>query len=306
MNKISIQQQIVSRFWSESLKKHIAQTGHVFSDEELLGLVWNFVPEYQERLRLFGLIAEHIPAVSEHARLCMVYMEETLTQFQQHDPHTVFELHIKDTPDSWDERYLCATYEATLEMIDGFHKEYGTDETEQTQYTIVKRCILQAGEQFQEDCLGTCELGPGKVLYNTDRADNDGREHAPCEGFCLECKNRCAAGMDVVFPDFIPNLSAVKYRYIDHKTEYGLYFAPFSGSLLQSCYLLPLDSDMVKYRRFNDDWDHNHVPHPFVDVITAEALPDELKDGYYALKAYLEYQLKIRENMAGASPRPTI
>ena len=46
MEATTIQQQIVSHFWSESLKNYIEETGHIFSDEELMSLVWHAVPEY--------------------------------------------------------------------------------------------------------------------------------------------------------------------------------------------------------------------------------------------------------------------
>lgn len=285
MDKNSIQQQIVSRFWSESLKKHIAETGHVFSDEELLGLVWHFVPEYQERLRLFGLIAEHIPTVSEHARRCMVWMEETLTQFKQHDPHTVYELHIKDTPDSWDERYLCATYEAALEMIDGFHKEYDANETEETQYTIEKRRILQVGEQFQEDYLATCELGPGKVLLSAE-ADEVSCEYRPCDGDCMECEKTRASCMDILFPPFLPNLSLVKYRHLG-KIEYGITFEPGRDDLADSVYIMPLGGITDP-----DWWDHDHVYHPYVDIALEEELTEKQKQEAATLRAFLEDYMK--------------
>lgn len=285
MNKIDIQQQIVSRFWSESLKKHIAETGHVFSDEELLGLVWHFVPEYQERLRLFELIAKHIPAVSEHARLCMDFMETSLARFKQYGAGEVYELRITDQ-DDLEERYLCDSFETALKMIDGFWEEYDfSHETPTTEYTIVKRSILRADDSFREDELGRCELGPGKVLLSAE-VDEVSCEYRPCDGNCMECEKTLAFCMDILFPPFLPNLSLVKYRNLG-KIEYGITFEPRRNNLADSVYIMPLGG-----RTDPDWWDHDHVYHPYVDIASEEELTAKQKEEAATLRAFLEDYMK--------------
>ena len=281
MNKIDIQQQIVSWFWSESLKKHITETGHVFSDEELLGLVWQFVPEYQERLRLFGLIAEHIPAVSEHARLCINLMETSLSRFQHCEAGEVYELRITDQDDP-EERYLCDSFDTALQMIDKFWEEYDfCHETPTTEYTIVKRSILRGDEAFREDELGRCELGPGKVLLSAE-VHELGCEYDPRPESCVNCEKACVSGADTMFPPFLPNLSLVKYRNLG-KIEYGITFEPRRNDLADSVYIMPLGG-----RTDPDWWDHDHVSHPYVDIALEEELTEKKKQEAATLRAFLE------------------
>lgn len=283
MDKNTIQQQIISRFWSESLKKHIAQTGHVFSDEELLGLVWQFVPEYQERLRLFGLIAEHIPAVSEHARLCINLMETSLSRFQQCGAGEVYELRITDQDDP-EERYLCDSYDTALQMIDKFWEEYDfCHETPTTEYAIVKRNILRVNEAFREDELGRCELGPGKVLLQAEMDDWRNCEPRPCDGNCVACEKTLASCMDILFPPFLPNLSLVKYRHLGNKIEYGFTFEPRRNDLADSVFIMPFGG-----RTDPDWWDHDHVSHPYVDIALEEELTEKQKQEAATLRAFLE------------------
>ena len=285
MNKTDIQQQIVSRFWSERLKKHIAETGHVFSDEELLGLVWHFVPEYQERLRLFGLIAEHIPTVSEHARLCMDFMETSLARFQQCGAGEVYELRITDQDDP-EERYLCDSFDTALQMIDGFWEEYDfSHETPTTEYTIVKRSILRADDSFREDELGRCELGPGKVLLSAE-VHELGCEYDPRPESCVNCEKACVSGADTMFPPFLPNLSLVKYRNLG-KIEYGITFEPRRNNLADSVFIMPLGG-----RTDPDWWDHDHVYHPYVDIASEEELTAKQKEEAATLRAFLEDYMK--------------
>ena len=269
MDKNTIQQQIISRFWSESLKKHITETGHVFSDEELLGLVWDFVPEYQERLRLFGLISEHIPTVSEHARLCMDYMETSLARFKQCEAGEVYELRITDQDDP-EERYLCDSFDTALQMIDKFWEEYDfCHETPTTEYTIVKRSILRAEVVFLEDELGRCELGPGKVMLSAETDDFYSWEHIP-------------ESNGILFPSFLPNLATVKYRWCG-KTIIGLTFEPQRGGPGDDMYVMPLGG-----RTDPDWWDHDHVSHPDVDIALEEELTEKQKQEAATLRAFLE------------------
>ncbi len=273
MDKNNIQQQIVSHFWSETLKKYIAETGHTFTDEELLGLIWWFVPEYQERLRLLGLIVEHIPTVAEYAKLSISHMETALDYVQQCGKGEVYELRIVDL-DEPEERYLCDSYHTALKMIDAFWEEYDScHEKPTTKYIIVKRSIRHATDDFREDELGRCELGPGKVLLAAETQDFYNWEPMP-------------ESSDILFPDFLPNLITVKYRWCG-KTAMGLVFEPKRGGPCDSVYIMPLGG-----KTDPDWWDHNHVPHPDVDIASEGDLSDEQKEAVGTLRTFLANWMK--------------
>ena len=288
MDKAEIQQQIVSHFWSKELKKYIAEANHVFGDEELVTLVWHYVPEYHKRLQLFELIAEYIPTASEHAQLCANFMEASLARFLQNNTGEVYELRIVDQEDP-EERYLCDSYETALQMIDNYWKEYDfSQETPTTEYTIVKRIILRMNHSFRdgvfsEDQLGRCVLGPGKVLLRAEMDDNTCEYHPHCSENCMECQKPCVFGTEVMYPPFLPNLTTVKYRSLHGKIEFGLTFEPGRSSPGDSVYVLPLGGKIE-----SDWWDHEHIPHPDVDIALEEEMSDEQIQAAAAVRTFLE------------------
>lgn len=55
---MDVQKEVIACLWSEDLKRHIAQTGFRFSEENLLIIAYKFAPTFAERIRLLGLITE--------------------------------------------------------------------------------------------------------------------------------------------------------------------------------------------------------------------------------------------------------
>lgn len=285
MSKTSIQQQIVSRFWSEHLKTYISETGYVFSGEDLLTLTWHFVPEYQERLQLLQQIAASFPGASEHAKLCINFMETSFARFKQCEKGEIYELRITDQDDP-EERYLCDSFDTALLMIDRFWEEYDFfNETPTTEYTIVKRSIMCANNTFREDELGRCELGPSKVLLRAE-VDELGCEYYPRPESCVNCEKTCISEVDAMFPPFLPNLSLVKYRHLGN-IEYGITFEPKRNDLADSVYIIPLGG-----RTDPDWWDHDHVFHPDVDLASEVELTDQQKSQATSLRVFLEKQME--------------
>lgn len=292
MNHSQLQQEIISCIRSNCLRKRIEESGHVFSETELLGIAYQFAPTYERRLQLLQLLAECAPSVSDHAKRCIAWEENKLREFRQTGESQLYELQIKTEPDAYEERYLCATYDAALEMIDGFYREYSCKENETSRYRIVKRKVLQPGEDFDEDSLGECDLGPGKVLLSVT-SWSDETENGECTHDCLECENRCAQLIEVDFPAFLPDYAAVQRHHWDGSSYYGIYFPyDYPGD---TCYIVPLDAEKLKKRDYKeaDFWGHDHAPAPEVDQVTVEELPAELREAYLA---YLEYLRSKKED----------
>lgn len=289
MDKQTIQNQIVAHFWSKGLKQHIADTGHQFRDEELPALAYQFVPEYDQRLRLLGLIADHIPSVSKHARLCIAYMEESLSGFLRHGPGEVYDLCITE-PNSMEERYLCDSYETALQMIDGFWEEYDfSHETPETKYTIVKRSVLHGADPFREDELARCELGPGKVLLDADITGLGCEHHLYCDENCMDCGKQPAWMIEPLYPPFIPNLTTVKFRQ-GTEVAYGITFHPGRNDPEDCLYIMPLGGSVDP-----DWWDHYHIPHPNADFASPEELTPEQAQAATDLRAFLVEWIKNHE-----------
>lgn len=293
---MDLQREIVSCLWSQELKQHIEVTGFRFSDEDLLAVACQFAPNYTERLRLVELIAAHCPKASEHAKKYIAWQKRCLTHFTDHDSGHVYELRILDDPSDrncCEERYLCESYEAALEMIDGFYRCYDfAPEQPTVRYTIVKRCILRKGDVFREDNCGEAILGAGKVLIEVSDLPGES-ELGPCPENCVGCPVSCIRNLDVEFPAFPPNRAAVQYRLPNGSIHYGIALSLNWVGLGCDAYIIPLDCQMLNSRDYDTYWGnhwHEHVPRPYVRTVTLDSLPENLRENYHAFTAWLSNQ----------------
>jgi hypothetical protein len=291
MNLPQLQNEIISCIWSRALKTHIAEKGYTFTDEELLGIAFHFAPTFDERLRLLQLLAAFAPSVSDHASRCIDWQTKSLQQFRQSADHEIYELRIKDEPDAYEERYLCASFDIALEMIDQFYQEYDfATETPQARYVIEKRKILQPGQTFCEDSLGECVLAAGKVLISVDPSPEES-ENGRCCHSCVDCATSCVLNLDVCFPAFIPDRSPVMYLLPDGSTHYGILLALQEPEIIEACYIIPLDCEMMKHKRYDKAWGyhwHEHIPCPYVEPVQETALTPELLESYQSFVTWLE------------------
>ena len=289
---MDLQKEFIDCLWSEDLKRHIAETGFRFSEEDLLAIACKHAPSFAERLRLLELVARNCPQVSDHAKKCILYLKKCLARFLSHDANQVYELRIVDDPSDrhgYESHYLCESYEAALEMIDGHYKEYDfAPEQPTVRYTITKRCILRTGDPFREDHCGEAILSAGKVLVSVDHIPDE-TEFGPCADDCMDCAKPCIHNMEVAFPNFLPNFAPVQYRLPNGSMYYGISIF-FEGFCLgPELYIIPLDGDMLNSRNFDAHWGghwHEHVPSPNVRAVPLDSLPEKLRENYHAFVAW--------------------
>ncbi len=293
---MNVQKEVVSYLWSEDLKRHIDETGFLFSQEDLLSVACQFAPNFAQRLRLVELIAQHCPDTSEHAKKYIAWQQRCMKHFTDHDSGHVYELRILDDPSDrncCEERYLCESYEAALEMIDGFYRCYDfAPEQPTVRYTIAKRCILRKGDPFREDNCGEAILGAGTVLIEVSDIP-DQSEFGPCPEDCVDCSIRCIRNQDVEFPAFLPDRAAVQYRLPNGSIHYGIRLSLNMVGLGCDAYIIPLDSQMMNTRDFDAHWGnhwHEHVPRPNVRSVSPDSLPENLRENYHAFTAWLSTQ----------------
>lgn len=292
MTHRELQKEFLQCIWSDDLRRHLEEIDYSFTERELLGIGYRFAPTYDRRLELLQLLVDHAPGISEHAGRCIELQKRYLRLFCQSRADAVYELQIKDFQDDSEEQYLCADWETALEMIDGFRAAYECTEMETTRYTIVKRKILHPGEAFREDKLGTCVLGPGKVILNVDY-ETEETENGPCCHSCLDCKQPCILDIDVCFPQCIPSGGAAVYRLPDGSEHYGVVLLADENlrEPTETVYLIPLDGEMLSGRDYEDQWGfhwHEHIPGPDVRAVDPDTLPPKLKENYCAFRAWLD------------------
>ena len=283
------QKPFVSILWSAGLRCKIEEGRHIFTGEELLGIANRFARTYAERLHLFALVEENgAPEIARRARACIQWQKKVWELFLAPEENAVYELHIKRTPDAWDERYLCGTYGAALRIISAFYDEYECAENETSRYTIDKRKVLsgEPAETFDEDLLGSCELVPGCVVRSV-WMESAAHEH-PCDGNCFECTSRCVDMGAIVFPRFLANRELAKIKDYDGAVRYGVVF-DCNEEPDRTVYFVPLEACSVCMHDFGDARNsHEHIDAPQIDKASPGELPEYLRERYQAYAAYLE------------------
>ncbi len=282
-----LQRRIVSLIPSTSLKKQIQLTNHCLSDADLLSTAYCYATNYDTRIELLQMLEQHFTGeLRDYTSRLIQVQRQMLDSFLEPEDNAVYELHIKDTPDAYDERYLCKSYDAALRIIPLFFKEYDCQENALSRYTIVKRRILSGKADFSEDKLGELVLLPGMRVYSVSMLSFD-HQAEECTGQCLECNRPCAHCHETIFPPFIQHGDAVKYYDFFGKESYGIAFE-LDNLPCSDCYVIPLDSDAVRYHDFaNIHNDHQHIPAPLTERIEEEALPEEMRADYKACLQYI-------------------
>lgn len=165
MTYSEIQDRVVSRFWSEGLKAEIAQRNYVFPAGDLLAAVYHTVEQFEERLSLLGLFADHVPEAADHARKIIAWEQKRLADFQVLKPGELYELRITDHPGEEHMDFLCTDFDVCFDLIDRYYERFNwIEETAETRYSIVKRRVFSSGKTMEKDELGSCDLLPGKRI----------------------------------------------------------------------------------------------------------------------------------------------
>ena len=269
---------------STELKAKIKETNHQFKESELLQIIYRYAPSFDTRIDLlerFSGIAN-----SDVASLAKVYIEyerENFSRFIEAPEGFVYELCIKDTPEAYEEKYLCASYQAALVCIDRFYEEYAhvdTKETEKSRYRIIKRKVFSENDTFEEDAYAECVLGPNKTLLEVSDFQNY------FENFCEE-KGICPPDSDdVMYPCFAKDLALIKYADGEGIEHFGVTLCGASCKkncgLIDYLYVLPLDGATIRDHRFEDNfYDHDHIALPKVTLASPDDLDEVMRKNYF-------------------------
>ena len=282
--------EIIELLPSADLRAKIKETHHQFKESELLEIIYTYAPSFDARLDLLGRYAEIAsPDISALAKAYIEYEQETFARFIEAPEGTVYELCIKETPDSYEEKYLCSSYHAALVCIDRFYEEYAdfSKETEQTRYKILKRKIFSESGEFHDDALAECVLGPNKTLLELSDYQNY------FENFCEE-KGICPPNNDdVMYPCFAKDIGLIKYADYEGIEHFGITLCGASCKkncgLIDYLYVLPLDGTTIRDHRFDDDfYDHDHIALPKVTLASPDDLDETMRKNYLDFMAYWE------------------
>lgn len=290
--------EIINLLPSADLKAKIKETGHQFTESELLQIIYNYAPTFDEKLSMLEQFSKIASSdVSALAKAYIEYEHNNFNEFIEQSPRFVYELHIKETPESHDECYICTSYNAALLCIDRFYEEYsdiGASETEKTKYRIIKRKIFFESDKFEEDTYAECILGAGKVVLEI----SDCKSSSDCEldSLCSECNEICPYRCDELkFPCFACNYAIIKYLDYEEKEQFGvsLCFDDKCCGFGEELYVIPLNSSAIREHRFDDNfYEHQHIPLPLAMLAMPEDLDEAMRKNYFEFVRYLETNQK--------------
>lgn len=282
-----LQGRIVSLIPSTSLKNQIRLINHRLSDADLLSTAYRYAADYDTRVELLQMLEQQFTGdLRDYTSKLIHVQRQMLEVFLKPEDNTVYELHIKDTPDAYDERYLCKSFDAAIRIIPLFFQEYDCEENSLTRYTIVKRRVLSEEADFSDDELGELVMLAGMRVYSVNMWSFD-HQAEECAGQCLNCNSPCADCHETIFPQFIQHGDAVKFYDLSGKESYGIVLA-FNNLPCSEYYVIPLDSDAVRYHDFDNIHDaHQHIPAPLTERIEEAALPEEIRADYKACLKYI-------------------
>ena len=285
----SLYDQVIELIPSNSLKSAIKENQFSLSDITLLSTAYRCAPDYETRLKYLEQLRDQFTGnIKQYCESIIVSEQKMLKGFYEDYPDAVFELHIKETPKSYDEKYLCTSIDSALKLIPMFYKEYDCNETDSARYKIVKRRVFSSAdnEQFSEDWQGDAVFLPGNVLYSIDAEEYRLEEN--CSHDCFECDGCCLDSIAVEYPCFTMNGDAVEYiDLLDWSKHYGVVLQNDNESL-NELYIIPLDSERIRYHDFeNVFYAHEHCYAPFVEKISPDQLPEIIRKDYFAFLQFI-------------------
>ena len=286
--------EIIELLPSPGLKAKIKETRRQFKENELLQIIVRYAGGFNARNDMLESFAQTAsPDIAALAREYIRYGKEKFKRFTESEDGFVYELSIKESPVSHEEKYLCSSYNAALVCIDRFYEEYAcvnAKENEETRYRIVKRKIFSEADVFDEDAYAECVLGEGKTVLSV----TDYRDGADCELDinCTECTRICPRRCDeLIFPCFARKYDIIKYRDYDGKECFGVNLCCLGscGSAVSEYYVIPLDSSVVREHCFEDAlYAHEHIELPLAFLAEPCDLDETAKRNYFALVEYLK------------------
>ena len=286
--------EIIGLLPSDDLKEKIRSTNHQFTESELLQIIYNYAPTFYEKLsmleRFSALASSDVAAL---AKAYIEYEQNNYNRFVAEDSGFIYELHIKETPDSHDECYICASYKAALVCIDRFYKEYASvdaKETEKTKYKIIKRKIFFEENKFEEDTYAECILGTNKVILEI--SDCNASSDCELDTLCSECDEICPYRCDELnFPCFACDYAIIKYLDHEDKEQFGvsICWEDSCNGLGEEFYVIPLNSQSIREQRFDDNfYEHQHIPLPLATLAKLDDLDENMRKNYLAFVEWLK------------------
>ncbi len=276
----------VSLLPSCALRSCIHETGYTFGERDILLILYRYAPNHAERMTLLARFADTASdEYATHARRLIAWDEERVARFVTPSADFVYELGIKDDPDTPEECILCPNFETAVAAIGRYYEAYAALDIRPeacSSYRVRKRHLLTASSLWPKQAVDECRLNvKGQILFVDDSTSWLGCSE---DRNCSDCNLFCPYD-DVLYPSFIRTGDVLRYTETydpGAAVKYGIcpYGCDRENGPWESVYLYPLDSEAVRYADVSEDaltQAHEHVPVPLCELIALDDLPREMR-----------------------------
>ena len=258
MTEKELQNIVLKNTVPEYLLRAIEENSISYSVLQLCAATYRYSQTYDQVLNLLSLIKVNTAdgKLAEYIDRIICSMKNESLLFHSEDSDCIYELNIVLDRFSATEKYICRDYCTVLEMIPEWHRRYGEEPCNTTEYTVEKRRILKAGAPFEEDIIAGCRLNSELKVY---RYYSDAGIYGAndCDGDCCDCEESCCLqNTEVAFPDVFEKGELVYYREPFGQNGYGVVIPEYSDAV--TCYIIPLEGRNVCYDVSKFDFDHIH------------------------------------------------
>lgn len=287
MTRDRLKQRIVALVPEKELRSYIQEHDHPFSDGELVKMAYDLATTCEQRGELLGLCADVLGEAERAFAQSILQDIDRIKAVFHKSGSSVYELHIKETPHSYEERYLCSSYKSALDMIKWFCSEYHVTLTECSDIGVCRRRIISVPQQYGEDYIAEvqldCDLNE-TMYYAADISAGIHQDN--CGDDCSEC-TVLSLCRPVEYPRLLSDGDIVRFRN-GFEFGYGVILHCGTADTTEEYYTVDLSAQVFREKRFDELFDaHMHFMPYNVSRISIEELPGELKAICGMLLTYL-------------------
>ena len=288
MDYIDFHNKVIQNLQSESLKNAINESGQIYVPIELFKIIYDYIDKYNNRINFLKDLALIIDdeKLKEYINYCVEWLSDKFVEFKRSSDDYIYELIIKETPETGSERFMCKSFSSALDLIDEYYKIYDFEPDEQAFYEIIKHRVFTGSMDEVRDFSGSCVLDYQKNFCKVIFPNEP--DYYSCDGVCFECERQCITNVSIKFPDFIKYKDLVKYQSYNKCIKYGICLdeLEYQG---EDCYIVPLDCFALRYNKFEKAHDfHKHIPFPYIEKASETDLSNDNKKIYRDYLLYLD------------------
>lgn len=287
MQREELKKLLIEQIPENQLRSYIQAHDFPFSDGDLVKMAYSLAADCEMRTQLLNECASTLSDTArEFALNILNYLDEIKALFHENSA-CVYELKIKETPNSYEERYLCGSYQTAREMAEWFCKEYSVTLTERSDISICKRRIISEPQHYAEDYIAEVQLDERlKEIKYFSGLDSDALYPADCHNNCDECDMLCLCN-DVRYPCILHDGDIVRFRN-GFQDGFGVVMFCSTSDTADSHYIIKLSENLRLIHPDEIFNAHLHLEPYRVTKINADALPEGLQGICEELIAHLK------------------